>query len=1170
MENAEYEEGKQQQAVRFNILGPLEGWSGSSRLHLGGPVQERVLAMLLLEPHRLVPVSRLVEAVWSEAPPTTAAHQVRKAVAHLRRRIPGGSGLILTQGPGYRVTVDGTRLDLLEFTDRTATASRAIAEGRAANAVAALRRALALWRGPVLSGMDGPVIEAAATALGERHLAAAEQLLELRLGLGEAAELVTDLRRLISEHPLRETLRGHLMVALYRSGRQAEALEEYGKVRELLAEELGIDPGRPLTRLYEGILREAPELAAPERPTPPAPLAPSAPLPTRPDPASGRTVQPVQALQPGQPGPLGQALHPGQALLPSVQPDHAVQRVEPAAAPTFTPGPAVGTGVPVSGVPVSGVPVPALPPVAMTGAPAPPLAAMAGPPVPPPALVAGAPTGPGTGVAGTAPSASPAPCTLPYDLADFTGRREDLAALLACIHRKNDSSGAAGHAPHSDSAGTPAQRTTMVAIDGMGGSGKTSLAVRAARQVAALFPDGQLHIDLQGFTPGERSVTPAAALESLLRAVGTPAERIPDDAEGRAAMWRSALADRRVLLLLDNAHDTAQILPLLPPAHGCLVLVTSRSRLFDLDGAEWISIGPMSHGDGEQLLTEMLGTARVTAEPDATAELVELCGRLPLALRIVAARLRNRPRWTVRYLADRLHDETRRLEELSVGERSVAASLRLSYQAMDEEHRAAFRMLSLHPGSDLDAHSTAALLGMDPRGSETILERLLDVHLLQQPDMDLYRFHDLVRNFAQSQRGPATERDDAAAVERLLDYYLAASEEACQLLFPGRKRSATGIGAFSGELPPLPGPERAAQWFDREHTSLLSAVTLADRHGLDRHTVALTRNIVFQLNTRGRFEDFRDLSQIAVAAARRLEDLALLGVSLSNLGVACWKLGHFDEGIEVVSEGRDIARRLGDKHTEAHSESTIGLLLTVLGQHAEALPHLERAIALERELDIPRAEAETLTNLSTLHEQRGRYAEAAEAARQALAIHRDVDHRDNEVMALTDLAFAHVGLGEYGEARACLRRARERCDDFSPPGDFALVLALSAEVAQCLGDHAEVEACAGPALRLAHASDSPTRQAQVENLIGRLRLRRGEYDEALALHTHAHQLASAIRYRVEQARALLGMAAAAEALGDPGTAAAHRRAAAALGTFTGAPPYQAPASAPPKTVHGIV
>ncbi|MFE5814133.1 BTAD domain-containing putative transcriptional regulator [Streptomyces sp. NPDC056479] len=1018
-------EASEQGELRFNVLGSLEGWSGSSRLRLGGAVQERVLATLLLEPGRMVPVSRLVESVWDDTPPPTAAHQVRKAVAHLRRRVPDGNDVIITDGPGYRASVDDTQLDLIEFGTHLGTAGRAVSEGRTTDAVTALRRAVALWRGPVLSGIGGSVIEAAATALEERRLTAAEQLLELRLGLGEAAELVVDLRDLIVQHPLRETLRGHLMLALYRSGRQAEALEEYQRVRALLADELGIDPGPQLTRLHEGILREAPELAAPEPPMP-APRAPAAPQ---------------------------------SAALPA---------------------------------------------------------------------------------ASASGSWTTAPCTLPYDLSDFTGRQKELSALLDCIKDKNDSA---------------ERHTPIVAIDGMGGSGKTSLAVRAARQMSDLFPDGQLHMDLRGFTPGERSVTPASALDSLLRALGIPGDRIPDDVEGRAALWRSTLADRRVLLLLDNAVDAAQVLPLLPPAPGSLVLVTSRARLLDLDGAEWISIGPMSHEDSALLLKEMLGEARVAAEPKAAAELVALCGRLPLALRIVAARLRNRPRWTVQYLADRLRDETRRLEELSAGERSVAATLRLSYQAMAEEYRTSFRVLGLHPGTDIDVHSTAALLEMDTHDAEDVLERLLDVHLLQQPDMGLYRFHDLVRNFARSQRGPATEQDDSAAVERLLGYYLTATEEACQVLFPGRKRSSTGIAVHAGELPPLQHPAQAAQWFDREHSSLLAAVVLADGHGLDRHTVCLTRNIVFQLNALGRFEDFRYLSQVAVSAARRVQDLALLGASLSSLGIACWKLGHFDEGIEVAGEGRDIAVRLGDKHTEAHSESTIGLLLTVLGQHADALPHLERAMTLERELDIPRAQAETLTILSTLYEQWGRYEEAASAARRALEIHGEVDYRNNQVMALTDLAFAHVGLGEYEDARACLERARGLCDESSPPGDFALVLALSAEVAQCLEGGSEVSGLTEHALELARTSGSPTRQAKVENLIGRFHRRRHEYDRAMALHAHAHELASAIRYRAEDARALYGMGCAAEALGDTASAAEHKAAAITLFDFMGSTPH---------------
>ncbi|MFI1203001.1 BTAD domain-containing putative transcriptional regulator [Streptomyces sp. NPDC020883] len=977
-------------------------------------IQERILTTLLLEPGRTVPVSRLVQAAWDEDPPATATHQTRKAVADLRRRIPDGSRLIVTDGPGYRAMPGDHELDLIEFGTHLTEAGGATAANNPAHAAEELRRALRLWRGPVLEGRGTALIEAASTMLDERRLAAAERFFDIRLGLGDSAQLVVNLRDLVTRHPTRETLRGQLMLALYRTGRQAEALEEFHRVRKLLQEELGIDPGPQLSGLYEAILREAPELA-PAEPLPPA--------------------HPTQAQEPPEEPPAPQA-------------DKAV-----------------------------------------------------------------------------------VPCTLPSDLVDFTGRRKELDALLARITAGKERG----------------ERTSrIVAIDGMGGSGKTSLAVRAAYQVAGEFPDGQLHLDLRGFTPDESPVPPMTALGVLLRAVGTPGDRIPDDIEGRTALWRFSLAGRRLLLLLDNARDIGQVLPLLPASPGCLVLVTSRARLVDLDGADWLSIGPMSREDSLLLIKEVLGAACVAAEPEATAELVQLCGRLPLALRIVTARLRNRPRWTVEYLVDRLRDETQRLEELSAGERSVAATLHLSCQAMDEEHRTAFRALGLHPGPDMDMYTAAAVLGSDVRDAEDVLERLLDVHLLQQPAIGLYRLHDLVRTFAQSRRHPATEQEDTAAVRRLLDYYVTATETACAMLFAGRENRATGIPDYLGELPPLTDTAACTRWFVREHDSLTAAVSLAHRSGLDRHTACLTRNVVFWLNARGQFKEFRDLGQIAVDAARRAGDLALLGISLSNLGVACWKLGLLDEGLAVATEGRDIAVGFRDRHTEAHSESTIGLLLTVLGRHAEALPHLEHAIALERELRVPRAEAQTLTNLSTLYAQWDRYEEAADAARQALELHQTFDDRNNRVMALTDLAFAHVGLGAYEKADACLAQARGLCEASSAPGDVALALALSADVAEYLGRRSEASCFADQALELAKASGSPTRQAKVENLVGGLCRCRNEHDRALSLHTHAHELAAAIQYRAEEARALSGMADAAKALGDSASSAEYRAAATVL------------------------
>ncbi|MFE5557346.1 BTAD domain-containing putative transcriptional regulator [Streptomyces sp. NPDC056544] len=1064
MPGADAESGERRSAepaggrLRFNVLGSLEGWFGEVRLRLGGAIQERVLCVLLLEAGRVVPVARLVEATWEKDPPVTAAHQVRKAVADLRRRIPTGTEVIATDGPGYRVVVADDQVDLLEFDALTRAAGQALREGGRSEAAEALRAALALWRGSVLSGTGGPVIEAAATALEERRLAAAEQFFDLCLALGESGELISGLRALITQHPLRETLRGQLMLALYRSGRQAEALKEYGEVRELLVDELGIDPGPRLAKLYEAILRDSPELATPERP------APVAAAPVRPVP-------------------------------------------EPAAPAEPLPEPAP----PVTGVSEGAAPgVPARTDADREGEP-------------------GTRTGP-----------ADAPCTLPYDLPDFTGRAKELAELFDYV--QDEGRGGERYA-------------RIVAIDGMGGMGKTTLAVRAAHRLAGGYPDGQLHIDLHGFTPGREPVTPTAALDGLLRTLGTPGDRIPEDLEGRTALWRSKLDGRRMLLLFDNAVDAAQIRPLLPASPGCLALITSRGRLLDLDGVEWVSIGMMEPEDSTSLMAETLGTTRVAAEPAASAELAELCGHLPLALRIATARLRNRPRWTVRYLVERLRDEKRRMDELSSGERSVAATLRLSYLAMDEEYRTAFRILSLYPCAGTDVHSAAALLGTTVRDAEDALEFLLDVHLVQQPDIGLYTFHDLVRSFAQSLRGPATADDDAAAVERLLGYYLTTSDAACEVLFPSRERRPTGIPPYRGERPALRDTEQALSWFDREQAGLLAAVSLAERCGHDRYAACLSRNVGFHLHTHGQLDEFWSVGHLAVAAARRLDDPALLGISLANLGAACWKLGRFEEGLEVAREARATAVRAGDRHTEANSESTIGLLMSMLGRYEEALPLVERSVSMAQELGNPRAESESLTILSTLYERWGRFPEAAEVARRAIEIDRDLGYRSNEIVALTDLAFAQVGLGEFADADASLKRARDLCDETRSPGDVALVLALSAQVAHERGNMLQARAFAERSLVLGRTSGAPIRLARVENVLGQLHLRWGEHEVALALHGHAHKIAAPMSFRAEEASALMGLALAAEALGDAAAAAGHWAAAEELSDFMGLPAH---------------
>ncbi len=989
--------------VRFNILGSLEGWHGERRLRLGSPTQERVLVTLLLEPGRMVPVPRLVAAAWDDEPPQTAGHQIRKAVAALRTRIPGGASLIVTDGAGYRAVLGDNELDLDEFGRRAAEARQAVAAGRPAEAVGHLRACLDLWRGPVLSGAGGAVISAASAALEERHMAVAEQYFELQLELGESVQLIGPLRELVNAHPLRETLRGRLMLALYRAGRQADALEEFGRVRELLVEELGIDPGAELTRLYEAILRDSPEVA-----------------PRVPQSVSDRAALLVPA--------------------PLTQPDRS----------------------------------------------------------------------------------EPAPCTLPYDLPDFTGRDEELARLLE-VGR--------------DPAG---QGTRIVGVDGMGGSGKTALAVHAAHLLAADYPDGQLFVDLRGFSPGEKAQEPGAVLHSLLRTVGIPDDRIPDDLERRTLLWRTVSAQRKMLLLLDNAADAAQVRPLLPASEHCLAILTSRVRMLELDGAEWLSLGLLSADDSTTLLTRMLGTQRTAAEPDAVAELARLCCGLPLALRITTARLRNRPRWTVRYLVDRLADETRRLRELSAGERSVEATLRLSYQAMEADRRIAFRLLGLHPGSAIDVHSAAALLGTDVHDAEDVLEHLLDAHLLEQHEAGLYGFHDLVRTYAMSVR--EVQDDEDGAVERLVVYYMLATDRSCDVLFPGRNRFGEPPADGMPELPRIDGREQALRWFDREHEALLAVVAQAGAQRLHSTAALLARNVLFYLHLRGHYEEFRVVNRIAVTACRQLDDPGLLSLSLSNLAVAHWWLGDFQDGITTAQEGLEVAAG-HDRRTEASCLDVLGLLHGALGNFDAARTYLAQGIALHGELGAVRMEAQALANLSTVQTWAGHYAEGARYAARATELNRRIGERGNEIHSLTYLALAHLGTGEDERARACLSQALELCDDSRQPGNVAFVLAHWARICQRLGERDAAAEHAERALDLVSAEGTVLRQAAVVNVVGLVHLRGGAPARALELHRHAHELASRLGYRFETARALHGMAEAAQALGDEQTARRHQSAA---------------------------
>ena len=457
---------------------------------------------------------------------------------------------------------------------------------------------------------------------------------------------------------------------------------------------------------------------------------------------------------------------------------------------------------------------------------------------------------------------------LPGDAADFTGRDRELGELLGALPGQDET----------------AQAVVIAAVDGMAGVGKTALAVHAAHLAADRYPDGQLFVDLHGHTPGRDPADPAAALDLLLRAIGVPGEHIPSTLDGRAALWRAELADRRVLVLADNAACAAQVRPLIPGAAGCLVLVTSRRRLTSLDTARTLSLDILPPDDALALFAAVAGAGRAAAEPGPAGEVLRLCGYLPLAIRICAARLAARPAWTVGYLAARLGDQRQRLAELAAGDRSVAAALTVSYQQLTPGQQRLFRLLGLHPGPDFDAYLAAAVASITVAEAGQGLEDLVDAHLLQEPAPGRYRFHDLLRDHAQAaarREEPDAFRSDA--IGRALDYYLHMADQAYSILSPGRPRTPLDLAHPPACTPPLADQAGALDWCKSEHANLMSAISYASAHGWNSHAWRLPRSIWFYLYTQDHLQDWITTHRLAVAAASRLHDDAAQAETLGTL-----------------------------------------------------------------------------------------------------------------------------------------------------------------------------------------------------------------------------------------------------------------------------------------------
>jgi DNA-binding SARP family transcriptional activator len=888
--------------MRFRVLGPLEVLVGEQWQTIGARKWRSLLATLLLNPGRTVSVDTLTDAIWGDEPPAKAANLVSIYVLRLRRLLDDPD-LLVTRAPGYFIRIEPDDVDAARF-ERLAAEGRRLLAADPERAAAILGEALALWRGEALADVPpSPYIEGEAERLSELRLATAELRIEADLACDRYAQVIPELRGMLTGNPLRERLWLLLIRALDGDGRRAEALDAYAQAREAIADQLGVDPGAELRRLHQQLL---------------AADTPLAPPPRRPHPPPAVTEAP-----------------------PSAVPEPA-----PAAKPRQE-----ETLVPVGSVAVGTVPASV------------PARSDMWPPV-------------------------RSPAQLPADIGDFTGRTELVDHMYGMLAAREG--GAPGALP-------------VVVVAGSGGLGKTSLAVHAAHRVRDQYPDGQLYVDLLGATMQPQA--PADVLARFLRDLGVDSGQVPADPEERAALYRTRLAGRRVLVVLDNARDAAQVRSLLPGSSTCAVIVTARSRMPDLASTRLVDLEVLDDDESLTLFTRIVGEKRAAAEPESTAEVLVACAGLPLAIRICAARLAARSRWSIQTMAERLR--ARLLDELKTGDMAVRASFQVSFDSLHGpgDPARAFRLLGLWQGPFISLPAAAALLGRDEDETAEVLEILVDAYLLESPAPDQYRFHDLLRVYAaeraRSDESPS-ERD--AAVHRALEWYLHSADAAAQAISPQRTRPP--VPPSPPELRPLDfdGADAALDWLEAERGNLIAATRLAADNGRDDIAWLLPVSAMVFFNRRGYHSDWIASHEIALTSVRRL----------------------------------------GEAKGEAHVLNNLGMVYSDLDLDI-ATGYLERALEIHRRTGESRGQAWTASNLLYAYVRWERYEDAVSVHTEALESQRRAGTLNNEGVVLSNVAEAYLGLGRVREAIECLTQAQEI---FSKTGDAR----VQANVLQNLGD----------------------------------------------------------------------------------------------------------------------
>jgi DNA-binding SARP family transcriptional activator/tetratricopeptide (TPR) repeat protein len=928
--------------MQVRLLGPVDVTVDGVSRPVRGLRRKAVLAVLALHAGEIVSTDRLADVVWDEAAPLTVVNTLQHHVSYLRQML-GSKAAILARPPGY--VLDLGNLDPGSEATDVQVAERLIRQGAQAagptDSARHLQAALALWRGRPLVDVGGvPWLEEQARRLDQLWHRASRALFDARLELGEHAQLVPDLEHLTLGHPFDEQVHGQLMLALYRSGRQADALAAFRRLRRALGDELGIDPSEPVRDLHAAILRQDPSLV------PPAPAA------------------------------------------------------------TLLMTPAAAT------------------PAAAT------------------------------------------PAQLPSAVHAFTGRSSELARLDSIL-------------PATAAATGPPAAVVISAVSGTAGVGKTSLAVHWAHRTAARFPDGQLYVNLRGFDPAGQPLDPAEAIRGFLDAFGVPAEQIPAGLPAQTGLYRSLLAGKRVLVVLDNARDAAQARPLLPGSPGCLALVTSRSQLTPLvttEGARHLTLDLLTPAEARDLLTRRLGNDRVTAEPDAVDDIITRCARLPLALAIAAARAATHPAFPLTALAAELRQATGTLNTLDGGDPAtdIRAVLSCSYTTLSTGAARLFRLLGLHPGPDISAAAAASLAGVPAGQARTLLTELTRAYLLTERASGRYAFHDLLRAYAAEQAGTRdSSRARRAAVYRVLDHYLHTARAAALLLDPGLDPVTMTPPVPRVTLAEPATARDALSWFTTERAALLDAIHLAAETGLGTCAWQLAWTLTTFFLRRGYWQDQTAAQSAALDAARRTGDLAGQAHALRGLALGYARSGRFREAHPHFRHALQLFEKIGDHTSQAHVHSgltwlserqdrpvdalshalrTLDLFLAagnlpgqvmahndigwshaLLGNYQQALAYCQRALVMYQELGDRNGKAATWDSLGYIHRQLANYQQAITCYQNAIDLYRDLADRYNEADTLANLGDTHLSAGHPDAARRAWRHALDILSQLGHP-----------------------------------------------------------------------------------------------------------------------------------------